>query len=178
MLSQNSVKAVCISFSIIILIAGCGRDRSEDADLAVKGAITQTAIASEISNEDTLISSTSEQSNPTPEPVDSQGDIPSPTQPQQELTQTLDTLALTDAVQIIGHDLPDDPPPPFYYIGATSQILRLESDGVTIRQITNEMSSVEQFDVAQDGSRIVYVSDNRLIELELATGERSVLVAG
>lgn len=68
-------------------------------------------------------------------------------------------------------------PAPLYYIGrATGQVMRLEQDGVTISQITAEPALVADFDVV--GDWLAYTSDNSLITLNLASGERAVRVVG
>ncbi|MDX1687295.1 MAG: hypothetical protein R3248_04865 [Candidatus Promineifilaceae bacterium] len=68
-------------------------------------------------------------------------------------------------------------PAPLYYL-REGQIMRLEIDGVTVTQITNEASPVTDFDVSPDGDRLAYVSDNDLIEADADGGNRVIKVGG
>ncbi len=66
-------------------------------------------------------------------------------------------------------------PAPLYYIDQYSQqVTRLEMDGVTRRTITRETEPVTAFAVSPDGSKLAYVSGNRLIEAD-ANGLNPVL---
>ncbi len=66
-------------------------------------------------------------------------------------------------------------PAPLYYIdGYSDQIVRLETDGLTRRTVTYETDPVTAFDVSPDGSKLAYVSGNRLIEAD-ANGSNPVL---
>lgn len=56
-------------------------------------------------------------------------------------------------------------PAPLYYIETFSgQIVRLDTDGTSRRTITHETEPVTAFDISPDGSKLAYVSGNRLIE--------------
>ncbi len=68
-------------------------------------------------------------------------------------------------------------PAPVYYIdGVTRQVMRLERDGLTTTVITDEPSGVEAFSISAE--TLVYDSNNDLIVLNLATGNRRVLLTG
>ncbi len=81
--------------------------------------------------------------------------------------------------------LSDPLPAPLYFMFAPSlqhplpmQIWRLEPDGFTLTQITDEQNGVDVFyDVSADG-RLAFVSHNRLIVTDADGGNRIVLVEG
>ena len=72
-------------------------------------------------------------------------------------------------------------PAPLYYLapsGATQQIWRIETDGTTRTQITQEAAGVTDFDVsARDGS-LAFLSGNALVTMDGRGNNRSVLVQG
>ena len=73
-------------------------------------------------------------------------------------------------------------PAPLYYLApgddATQQIWRIETDGTTRTQITQEAADISDFDVsARDGS-LAYLSGNALITTDGQGNNRSVLVQG
>ena len=72
-------------------------------------------------------------------------------------------------------------PAPLYYLapnGTTQQIWRIETDGTTRTQITQEAAGVSDFDMsARDGS-LAYVSGNALITTDGLGHNRSMLVQG
>jgi len=71
-------------------------------------------------------------------------------------------------------------PAPIYYINADdSQIWRVEVDGITLTQVTDEDAPVAEFDVSPHDGALVYVSGNQLIYASTALGgTRSVLIPG
>jgi len=83
----------------------------------------------------------------------------------------------------------DTPAPPptllphsvFYLAGdadGLSQVFRLDSDGATIHQLTDEPANVDGFDVLPWDGRIAYVADNQLIVAAGDGSGRTVLVDG
>ncbi|MFQ5340361.1 MAG: hypothetical protein ACE5F6_02315 [Anaerolineae bacterium] len=68
-------------------------------------------------------------------------------------------------------------PAPLYFL-AGGQIHRLERDGVTLTQITDEPEPVIDFDVSLANGMVVYVSGNNLIRADAYGGDPVVLVAG
>jgi dipeptidyl aminopeptidase/acylaminoacyl peptidase len=72
-------------------------------------------------------------------------------------------------------------PAPLYYLapnGTTSQIWRIETDGTTRTQITQEAAGVSDFDVSPSNGSLAYVSNNVLITTDELGQNRSVLVEG
>jgi dipeptidyl aminopeptidase/acylaminoacyl peptidase len=72
-------------------------------------------------------------------------------------------------------------PAPLYYLapsGTTQQIWRIETDGATRTQITQESAGVDDFDVSAGNSAVVYLSGNALITTDGLGNNRSVLVQG
>jgi hypothetical protein len=72
-------------------------------------------------------------------------------------------------------------PAPLYYLapsGATSQIWRIETNGATRTQITQEAAGVSDFDVSTRDGSLTYVSGNALITTNGLGKNRSVLVQG
>ncbi len=72
-------------------------------------------------------------------------------------------------------------PAPLYYLapaGTTQQIWRIETDGATRTQITQESAGVDDFDVSASNSTVVYLSGNALITTGGLGDNRSVLVQG
>jgi|GEM_PF-1364592 len=186
-MSQHRVSAICILlFCIGGLVASCGRDRNDETDIDVKVEITLTAIALE-ALQTTAAQSATESSNvaevSTPIPVPAAGQATSSTfgssasnPAQSGPPESLKVLTEAELDRIVGPELTTEPPFPLYYIDDAGQISRLEADGTTQVQITDEPRLVTQYDVAPTGERIAYVSNNRLIELDLVSGERMVLV--
>ena len=75
---------------------------------------------------------------------------------------------------------PDDMPilpAPAYYLNEEGQIMRLQQDGLSEVRITDEARPIDSFDVFGEEGRIVFVSDNKLIEFD-AEGNRIVKVEG
>ena len=72
-------------------------------------------------------------------------------------------------------------PAPLYYLDTSSptqQIWRIETDGTTRTQITQEAAGVNDFDVSASDGSLAYVSGNALITTDGLGGNRSVLVQG
>lgn len=58
-------------------------------------------------------------------------------------------------------------PAPLYYVdGYSGQVVRLDVDGTSRRTVTRETGPVTALDVSPDGSKLAYVSGNRLIEAD------------
>ena len=68
-------------------------------------------------------------------------------------------------------------PAPIYFLD-DGQIMRLAADGLTLSQLTDEAAPVTGFDIAPELGRLVYVTNNDLIEIGLEGGARLVLVDG
>jgi dipeptidyl aminopeptidase/acylaminoacyl peptidase len=92
--------------------------------------------------------------------------------------------ALTETPQPAATLTPTTPtvlPAPLYYLapnGATSQIWRIETDGTTRTQITQEAAGVSDFDVSAHDGSLAYISGNTLITTDGLGNNRSVLVQG
>jgi len=73
-------------------------------------------------------------------------------------------------------------PRSFYYLGIDSaglmQVFRIESDGVTQRQITSEPVSVSEYDVSQIDGGVAYVANNQLLLINADASNRRLLVDG
>ena len=69
-------------------------------------------------------------------------------------------------------------PAPLYFLPDQGQIMRLETDGVTLHQITNEATPIIAFDVDPTGAYLVYVSNNDLIRTDAWGAARQLLFAG
>lgn len=59
-----------------------------------------------------------------------------------------------------------------------AQVFRLETDGVTIQQITAEPVKVDSYDVSLVDGSVVYVSNNQLLLINADGSDRKVLVEG
>ena len=67
-------------------------------------------------------------------------------------------------------------PAPLYFIDdATGQIARLESDGATVTQITDEALPVTDFDISPVDGAIAFVADNQLVAVDAAGANRRTL---
>jgi hypothetical protein len=70
-------------------------------------------------------------------------------------------------------------PAPLYFLDSpTDEIWRMETDGATVTQITDEDAPVIQFDVSPENGALVFISDNDLIRANAAGDERTMLVDG
>ncbi|MCC9074783.1 SH3 domain-containing protein [Litorilinea aerophila] len=142
-----------------LLVAACNRQPAQQSqlDVAVAVALTQTAAA--------LTQEPSAPPAETPSPAATVTPAPSPAAQASP--------AANDAPLL---------PAPLYFIGENGQIMRLEVDGTTLTQITNEAEPVTDFDLSPYGSgalpRLVYVSGNALIESNGAGTSRIVKVQG
>lgn len=83
----------------------------------------------------------------------------------------------------------DTPAPPaallphsLYYLSKNAaglyQVYRLEADGATVRQLTDEPANVDGFDVLPSDGRIAYVTNNQLIVAGADGSGRTVVVDG
>jgi Tol biopolymer transport system component len=112
---------------------------------------------------------------PTPSPIPLMEETPPPIPP----TPTPSTVAAT-----VPLPTPTDPPPPVIilpaplYFLSDGQIQRLETDGQILTQLTQEAAPITDFDVSPIDARLVYVTNNRLIEANPQYGTRIVKVAG
>jgi len=68
--------------------------------------------------------------------------------------------------------------PAALYFLQDGQIQRLESDGVTLTQMTQEQEPISDFDVSPVDARLIYVAGNSLIEANPQYGIRFVKVVG
>ncbi len=68
--------------------------------------------------------------------------------------------------------------PAALYFLQDGQIQRLESDGVTLTQMTQEQEPVTDFDVSPVDARLIYVAGNSLIEANPQYGTHFVKVVG
>jgi hypothetical protein len=73
-------------------------------------------------------------------------------------------------------------PRSFYYLGSDSagllQVFRIETDGVTQRQLTSEPVTVNDFDVSRIDGSVAYVANNQLLLINADGSNRRVLVDG
>ncbi len=73
-------------------------------------------------------------------------------------------------------------PAPLYYLApgssATQQIWRIEIDGATRTQITQEAADITDFDISPSNGALAYVSNNVLITTDRLGQNRSVMVEG
>ncbi len=83
-----------------------------------------------------------------------------------------------EIVPVVQTSSPAVLPAPLYYLSPGGQIMRLERDGVTSTTITPEDAGIQDYDVSPDGRLLAYVSDNNLILLDVASGLRTVRLAG
>jgi hypothetical protein len=115
--------------------------------------------------------------NPTIEPAA----IPTQT-PTPAIISTISVLM--DTPQPTPTQQPTTPavlPAPLYFLapsGATPQIWRIETNGTTRSQITQEAAGVTDFDVSAGDGSLAYVSGNALITADGLGANRSVLVQG
>jgi Tol biopolymer transport system component len=67
-------------------------------------------------------------------------------------------------------------PAPLYFIDdATGQIARLERDGATVTQITDEALPVLDFDISPSDGTLAFVTDNQLVAVDAAGANRRTL---
>jgi hypothetical protein len=75
--------------------------------------------------------------------------------------------------------LPGVLPRPLYFISLDDgQVWRVEPDGRSLTQITQERSEVTEFDVSADGTALAYITENLLVRADADGGNRAVLVTG
>lgn len=120
--------------------------------------------------------SADEPDQPTPTPVVESGQMP-PVLPAATDTPLPPTPTAGPTARPVPVILPDLLPAALYFL-QDGQIQRLESDGVTLTQMTQEADPITDFDVSPVDARLVYVSGNRLIESNPQYGTRIVKVDG
>lgn len=97
--------------------------------------------------------------------------VPQPAASSPLASTPTGTAAPTDAVALL--------PAPLYFVGANSgQLMRMERDGATVRQVTNEPSRIDDFAVSPTDSTLAYTTNNTLIQSEAFGGNRIVKVKG
>lgn len=81
---------------------------------------------------------------------------------------------INNAADLLPHSL--------YYVAAAgvngSQLFRMERDGKTVMQLTNELAMVYDYDVSSRDGSVVYVANNQLILINADGSNRRVLVDG
>ena len=68
-------------------------------------------------------------------------------------------------------------PAPLYFLNSLGQVMRVERDGQTLTQLTNEPIPITDFDVSPTDGRLLYVSNNNLITVT-TDGTRTVKITG
>lgn len=113
---------------------------------------------------------------PTPAPVVQSGQMTPviPTATPTALPPTATQSPTTRPTPVI---LPDVLPAALYFL-QDGQIQRLESDGVTLTQFTQETEPITDFDVSPVDARLIYVSGNRLVEANPQYGTEIVKLDG
>lgn len=94
---------------------------------------------------------------------------------------TFDVVHLPPMVTVPPTRLPSDLvalPAPLYVLADSGQIMRLETDGVTIRRLTSEAAPITTFDVDPTGVYLVYVSNNDLFRMTVWGEDRQLLLSG
>lgn len=114
--------------------------------------------------------------------------VPAPSAPASEnaVANSETTETETDAIANVPAEIvpvtqtgsPAVLPAPLYYLSPGGQIMRLERDGVTSAVVTAEDAGIAEFDISPDGRLLAYVSGNDLILLDVASGARTVRLAG
>jgi hypothetical protein len=116
------------------------------------------------------------QSSPTPAPIVSTIPVLSATAAPATPTQPPATSTATpEPVPTQPPAVPAVLPAPLYFLapgGPTPQIWRIESDGTTRTQITQEAAGVTDFDAAAGDGSLAYVSGNALIKTDGLGGNR------
>jgi len=117
-----------------------------------------------------------EPETPTPAPVVESGQMTPviPTATPAALPPTATENPATRPTRVV---IPDILPAALYFL-QDGQIQRLESDGVTLTQFTQEAQPITDFDVSPVDARLVYVAGNSLIEANPQYGTRIVKVVG
>jgi len=89
-------------------------------------------------------------------------------------------MALTVNIEVMAGTTDVLPAPLFFLRGeqGAQQIWRLDRDGFTLTQLTQESTGVSNFEVAPQADRLAYESDHQLILLDPLSNNRQVLVAG
>lgn len=73
-------------------------------------------------------------------------------------------------------------PRSFYYLGSDNagliQVFRIETDGVTRRQITSEPVGVNEYDVSRVDGSVAYVANNQLLLIDADGSNRRIIADG
>ena len=72
-------------------------------------------------------------------------------------------------------------PAPLYFLrgeGSTSQIWRVDNNGLTLTQLTQESGGVSTFDINPIDNTLAYIVDRQLIRFDPSTGNREILAQG
>lgn len=109
-----------------------------------------------------------------------------PTSTTTPVTETVEVPAETpSAVEPVTATPTPEPetaaalPAPLYYLNPNDhQVWRVEPDGVTLTQISQEMAPVEQYDVNPISGSLVLLSNNSLILTDALGGDRRVIISG
>jgi hypothetical protein len=147
---------------LLPLLLACNLSISESTPVPIKTATTpaETVMAGQPPTKSADVTATSGDQNNNESPG-SGNEVPEPT-----------------GAPVVNPSPSGPLPAPLYFINLSGQISRLETDGLTLTQITNEPLGVTDFDVSPGTGRIAYVSDNNLIETDLYGGDILVMVAG
>lgn len=160
---RMTAKGLFVLLWLSLTIAGCTGflERTGATSTGERAPITTMAAPE--------VRATTETTATVPRPTKTTGDTPTP-----KATATTAGPTPTHAA-----DPPKERllPAPLFYL-ADGQIMRLDADGQTMTQITNEAEPVIDFDVSPAGSRLAYVSGNDLIEADADGGGRVVKVQG
>ena len=113
---------------------------------------------------------------PTPAPVVESGQM-TPVISTSTPTEALPTVTSKSTARPTPVILPEILPAALYFL-QDGQIQRLESDGDTLTQFTQETDPITDFDVSPVDARLVYVSGNRLIEANPQYGTEIVKLDG
>ncbi|MFN2216131.1 MAG: NBR1-Ig-like domain-containing protein [Anaerolineales bacterium] len=89
-------------------------------------------------------------------------------------------LEFTINIEVLGNGQSILPAPIYFLRGerSASQIWKMEREGITLTQLTQENGGISRFDVNPVDGRLVYIVDYQVIIYDPSTGERQVLVQG
>ena len=89
-------------------------------------------------------------------------------------------LELTINLEVI-ESVPNILPAPLYFLrgeGSSSQIWRMDNDGLTLTQITQETGGISGFDINPIDNSLAYILERQLIRFDPTTGNRQILAHG
>ncbi len=115
---------------------------------------------------------------PLPPPGSSQMTAVLPTRTPTSLSASAPATATAEPTQRPTRAVLREILPAALYFLHDGQIVRLESDGVTLTQFTQESDPITDFDVSPVDARLVYISGNRLVEANPQYGTEIVKVEG